>query len=387
MPWGRSSSSCSPAARLPRRDDARNPAPGPRARARTSRARSIPGSIATSRRSCSNAWRSTRTGATTRPQALAEDLERWLADLPIHARPVTPFHRAVKWVRRRPTAAALVLAASLAVLSTAAAIRGYSSAARFRGAFTLERRKAPASQEALSKEEIESYPGQLLNIDHLLANTDIIRDDPDRIAALLDDCPPRLRGWEWGYLKKRLSSEILTISGHSGFVCGSDFRPGKWDGRCASELPQNSIWDPGDGMTKTRLIHGPDSTSYGTAIDRTGTRLALAGSDGQVKIWNVVHGQLDMAFRATRAGRRTSHSAPTAASSPPRERTASCGSGMCPPTLSPSQPARSRRGSSTGKAVRIFAVAWSAEGNQIAAAGKDGSARIWNLGRLARRAR
>ena len=49
---------------------------------------------------------------------------------------------------------------------------------------------------------------------------------------------------------------------------------------------------------RIRRIHGPDGTSYGASIDRTGTRLATAGSDGQVKVWNVVLGRLDHAFRA-----------------------------------------------------------------------------------------
>ena len=63
-------------------------------------------------------------------EALAEDLERWLADLPIRARPATLSHRAVKWVRRRPAAAGLILVASVATLATAAAIRGYISTSR-----------------------------------------------------------------------------------------------------------------------------------------------------------------------------------------------------------------------------------------------------------------
>ena len=41
-------------------------------------------------------------------EALAEDLERWLADLPIRARPATLSHRVGKWVRRRPAAAGLI---------------------------------------------------------------------------------------------------------------------------------------------------------------------------------------------------------------------------------------------------------------------------------------
>ena len=310
--------------------------------------------------------------------ALAEDLERWLDHRPILARPATPLHRAVKWVHRRPTAAALVLAASVAVLSTAAAIRGYSSAAKFRGAFTTERDKHQRAQQALSNEEIQNYPGQILSIDGRLGNTDIIRDDPNQIAALLEDCPPRLRGWEWGYLKRRLSGDILTILGHSAFVCGIDFRPGALEARCASELPQNSIWDPGSGAS-IRRIHGPDSTSYGAAIDRTGTRLATAGSDGQVKVWNIVQGRLEYAFRAHEGW------ASDVAFDRDGSRLATSGEDgklriwsllLNPPPGTPG-PVPSRV--LDGECGEIFGVAWSADGKQIAAAGKDGTVRIWNL--------
>ncbi len=48
-------------------------------------------------------------------EALAEDLERWRAGLPITARPVQVWERAVKWVRRQPQLAALVLVLCLAL--------------------------------------------------------------------------------------------------------------------------------------------------------------------------------------------------------------------------------------------------------------------------------
>src|SRR5262249_58277570 len=39
----------------------------------------------------------------------ADDLDRWLAGAPIHARPVGPVERLAKWARRRPAIAALAL--------------------------------------------------------------------------------------------------------------------------------------------------------------------------------------------------------------------------------------------------------------------------------------
>jgi serine/threonine protein kinase/tetratricopeptide (TPR) repeat protein len=49
-------------------------------------------------------------------EALAEDLEHFLAGEPIRARPVTLWERGRKWVRRRPAAAALVAVTALAAL-------------------------------------------------------------------------------------------------------------------------------------------------------------------------------------------------------------------------------------------------------------------------------
>lgn len=47
-------------------------------------------------------------------EALAEDLERWLNNEPIRARPAGAWERVVKWAKRRPAVAALVTVSSLA---------------------------------------------------------------------------------------------------------------------------------------------------------------------------------------------------------------------------------------------------------------------------------
>jgi eukaryotic-like serine/threonine-protein kinase len=315
-------------------------------------------------------------------EALAEDLDRWLADLPIRARPATLIYRAVKWVRRRPAPAGLILAASVAVLATAAAIRGYIAAAELRGAFVTERDKHTRSREEQARTEEAGYPQHLMTIERLLSNTNPTKDDPARIAALLDECPPRLRGWEWGYLKKRLSGDVLTISGHSAFLCGIDFRPGTTDLRCASDLPEHTIWDTGDGL-QSRRIHGPDGTSFGAAVDPGGTRLATAGSDGQVKVWNVVLGRLDHAFRAHEGW------ASDVAFSPDGSRLASSGQDdkvriwTLAPTQVPGAPSPVASLVIAGECGGIFGVAWSADGKRLAAAGKDGTIRVWDLSHAA----
>jgi tetratricopeptide (TPR) repeat protein len=55
-------------------------------------------------------------------QALADDLARFLAGEPIVARPTSVWERGIKWVRRRPTAAALVAVTAMAIVSLVATL-------------------------------------------------------------------------------------------------------------------------------------------------------------------------------------------------------------------------------------------------------------------------
>jgi tRNA A-37 threonylcarbamoyl transferase component Bud32 len=82
--------------------------------------------------------------------ALADDLERWLANEPIRARRSTPWERTVKWARRRPAVAALT--AAVAVLLVAGVI-GAAVAAVWFGYLAGEADRARGqAEEALGKD-------------------------------------------------------------------------------------------------------------------------------------------------------------------------------------------------------------------------------------------
>jgi WD40 repeat protein len=325
-------------------------------------------------------------------EALAEDLERWLAQLPIRARPATLSDRAIKWVRRRPAAAALVLAAGVAVLAVTTAVGGLAWAARLRsdvaekGKALLraqrERRRVETelveSQKRKLRMEQEQYDQRILAAAQALANDNPVRDDPHRVERLLADCPPRLRNWEWRYLNRRLHAELLTIEGHSGFVCGSDFRPEIKSALCQADGLGRPIWDASNGA-RLRRIHGPDGSAYGVSVDRAGMHLATAGVDGQVKVWDTSRGKLEHVFRGHEGW------VADVAYSPDSTKLASGGQDGTVRIweVQPNPRGRSETSSALqvlrGHTGGVFGVAFGPDGSKLASAGKDGVVRVWDL--------
>jgi thiol-disulfide isomerase/thioredoxin/tRNA A-37 threonylcarbamoyl transferase component Bud32 len=84
--------------------------------------------------------------------ALAQDLERWLAGEPIHARPVSTAERAIKWARRRPAAAALLAVIGLALL--ALGLGGWYAKGRLQAALAIaEDRRLEADEQHQEAEQ------------------------------------------------------------------------------------------------------------------------------------------------------------------------------------------------------------------------------------------
>jgi len=94
-------------------------------------------------------------------EALAEDLDRWLRQEPIHARPSTELQRAVKWVRRKPRAAALIgLVIVTAVAGLAGVLLEWRQAVVARGEMEHQRGLARAAEQDARERLWYSYLAQ-----------------------------------------------------------------------------------------------------------------------------------------------------------------------------------------------------------------------------------
>jgi eukaryotic-like serine/threonine-protein kinase len=290
-------------------------------------------------------------------EALAEDLERWLEGRPIAARRASVVERGYKWVRRRPTAAALFVACMLGLAATVLAIRGFRSAERWKA----EVARGDAARELA---EVDGYADRITAAERAWSANEV-----DSAWKLLDDCPERIRRWEWHYLRRLCRGELRTLEGHNGVACGVAFAPETSFFTCPDHRGGLTIWDASADREVCHL-RGHDGTAFGVAFDARGARLAAAGSDGFVRIWDVAtsrlvrtlagHGEWAAAVAFSPDGARI---ASGGADRAVRISDASTGEGLL--TLQ-------------GHAGGVLGVAFAPDGSLMASAGADGSIVFWD---------
>lgn len=253
-------------------------------------------------------------------EALSEDLERWLRGEPIHARPSSAWERGWKWARRRPAAAAFVVACGLTAFAiTASAIVSYRAlkenvrierlAAEERQWALLEVQAEQAkTQAALEGEQRVAYANRLA-----LAHAEWRSNNVALAKDLLKSAPAKRRGWDWHYLDRLFHPELHNLYLAGQFNGGGPsclaYSPDKkilagGGNRCPGPAAERSndnweaelkLWNAADGTpleplrglkaTPTAVIFSGDSRRVAAAY--CGLWHAAAGGEADAKVWDL----------------------------------------------------------------------------------------------------
>jgi WD40 repeat protein/serine/threonine protein kinase len=234
-------------------------------------------------------------------KALEEDLDRYVRDQPIQARPVKPAERAWRWCRRNPVVASLEAALAFALLSGLIGVlvqwqRAQSRAREYRRLLYV--RDIGLAYRALKEGDVRQAEALL---------------SPHDLSPGAED----LRGFEW-FTLKRLCGGDDWLSITNKFVPMSvAFSP---DGKLLAIGSGNQ--NPGEGIG----LPNPDRhrgelmlidivagktinafqrpTAWVTAVAFSGDHqtLAAGGSDGTITLWNYVQGVTNRTLTAHAQG-------------------------------------------------------------------------------------
>jgi WD40 repeat protein len=306
-------------------------------------------------------------------EGLAVDLERWLAGEPILARRITTIERLIKWARRRPSAAALVVVSFLAATAAIAELAvGYLAVAneKSRTELALENYKRVLASErsALREMRLNSYYQTIA-----LAAPELKANNVRRTDQLLDACPRELRTWEWAALKRLAHGESGSLA-LSAEAAATAFSP---DGRLVvaaggalGEPGSITIWDAANSR-QLLSWRGHEDAITGLAFSPVSNRLATSGRDRTVRLWDTSNGRQLLVLRGHERGLSCVRFSPNGQMIGAAEegRTVRLWDARSGTELH----------SFAGHSGSVWALAFSPDSRLLASGGDDHTVRIWNV--------
>ena len=113
---------------------------------------------------------------------LQKDLQRWLGNRPVEARPITSVYRARKMVKRNRTAVVISLAVAFALLTTSAIALLAARDASFHRRLAEEQRQLAEQERDVAKQVVDLMSGIFTSADPYQSN----RDRPMTVEAAVD---------------------------------------------------------------------------------------------------------------------------------------------------------------------------------------------------------